>query len=219
MVSTIVHVSVGVIISCALLPSDKISLKSIGIVGLSVALLDFDAFLFSSTELHRAVLHNVIFPSFIISIIAFDILYRDNSYIGKFFETDWVIVISFVSYISVIFAGIGLDYSDSGVNLLWPIHDQFYTLDGKFIYSSEKGIVQTFFESPETVTSDNPKDTTETVDFKTPVDPPKESSTERVFPIAKSGWQLVIIGTSVITVFSRIGVEYFNSKISSLTSK
>jgi hypothetical protein len=45
--------------------------------------------------------------------------------------------------IAVTFAGIGLDAFFNGANLLYPVHDRFYTFSGKVFYSTTEGFVQT----------------------------------------------------------------------------
>lgn len=71
MVSTVVHISVGLIIACAILPSRNFTFRSLALVGVIVALLDADAFLFFISDgLHRTVLHNLIFTTIITAVTA-----------------------------------------------------------------------------------------------------------------------------------------------------
>jgi inner membrane protein len=210
MVSTVIHVSVALIIGCALLPSRNFSYKSLGIVGLSVALLDADAFLFFIADgLHRTVFHNIVFPTIILFLILTDTLYRENSFLSDYIRKDVLVPLSVVCYIAVLCAGIGLDYSDNGANLLWPLHDQFYSLSDKFVISSESGIVQTFINSPSKIVAENPERTVGTTSFTTPASQASESSNPIEFGIVYSGWGLIMIITSLITVAVRSLFERF----------
>lgn len=205
MVSTVVHVSVAVLICCALLPDDVFSLKSLMIAVTPVALLDVDAFFFIISEgLHRALFHNILIPTIVIALIIYDTVVRESSYISRFVDPRYASSIAIASYVSIIFAGIGLDFSDTGVNIFWPLYDQFYTLEGKLIISSDDGLVQTFIEEPfkDVFEKTNNTKTTDNFVYRTPANPNPGSSepAERIFPIAYKGWRLVLIGLSIVVV-------------------
>lgn len=208
MPSMIVHISLAAVIACALIPIDKFSFRSLIIVILSVAIIDSDAFAFVIKEgLHRALFHNLILPTFLLLTVLYVLHIDSRKVIVENFDTAHVTFLCVTTYIAVIFAGIGLDFADTGVNLFWPFHDHFYTLDGRFIVSSEEGVVQTFVNSPFEILSDGssgtPKDTDNFV-YNTPVNPNSGGSSERIFPIAYKGWQVIIILTSIVTVSAKI---------------
>lgn len=214
MVSTVVHVSVAILICCALLPDDVFSLKSLLIAVTPVALLDVDAFFFVVSEgLHRSLFHNILLPTVVIIIILYDSLLREDSYISKFLNPSHVATVAAVSYISVMFAGIGLDFSDTGVNIFWPLHDQFYTLEGKLVISSSDGLVQTFVEEPVKNVFERTNDTrtTESFVYRTPANPNPGSPdpAERIFPIARDGWRIVLIGISIVVVPVKLLIRRF----------
>lgn len=195
MPSTVVHVSFALIIACALIPNNRFTIKSLLIVALPVMFLDSDAFFYIVEEgLHRALFHNIIIPSVIVAILLYDISIRDESYIGRKFNSSHAMSLIITSYTAVVIAGLGLDFADTGVNLFWPIHDQFYTLEGKFILSSENGIVQTFSEFG------TEKDTTDSVVYNTPINPSSSGENSGTYPIAYKAWQLILIITSGILV-------------------
>lgn len=202
MASTVIHVSFAVIIACSLIPLEKFSYKSLIIVILPVALLDIDALAFVIKEgLHRSLLHNIIIPTVIIVLIYYDLSISDESYIGNYYDKEYVMIISFTSYIAVIFAGIAIDFASNGVNLFWPLYDHFYTLDGQFVFSSEEGVIQTFTDT--FFNSNKQVRTTDNHVYKTPINPaPKSDETSpTIIHIAYTGWQVVIILTS-ITILS-----------------
>jgi len=109
-------------------------------------------------------------------------------------------------------AGTGLDFVDHGVNLLWPVVDQFYTLDGKVVLSDQRGIVQTFVDlSPdEGAPAPDGRGSSQEVNVSTGVDPDpdnSETNPERVFPVVRHGWHLLllVVGTAVTAARFRIG--------------
>lgn len=212
MSSTVVHISFAIIIACSIIPIDKFSYKSLLLVVVPVAMLDLDALVFFIQEgLHRALLHNLIIPTIILFLILYDTIIRKESYIKNYYDEETVIIVSIASYIAVVFAGIGIDFAANGVNLFWPIHDQFYTLEGQFVISSEEGIIQTFTDTFfESVNQGNAK-TTDNHVYSTPVNPapnqPNESS-PLILHIAYTGYQIVIIITSIICLASKIIYKY-----------
>lgn len=197
MPSTVIHLSLAFIIACTLIPNNMFTVKSLLIVSAPVIFLDIDAFFYVVEEgLHRTLFHNVVLPTVIVLIFFYDIFIRDESYTKKRFDKTTATILIATSYTAVVIAGLGLDFADTGVNLFWPIHDQFYTLEGKFVLSSEKGIVETFSEFGD----EESASTTDNVVYNTPINPSSPSESERVYPIAYKPWQLVLIIASIVLV-------------------
>jgi hypothetical protein len=125
--------------------------------------------------------------------------------------------VTWVGILAFAVAGIGLDFVTNGVNALYPLVDQFYVLDGKVELSTTEGLVQTFLEVPaETggaagngaVPAPESVGTTENVTYTTGVNPETDPGVasgpvERVFPVARSGWQLLVVLAGAVTVLAR----------------
>lgn len=82
--------------------------------------------------------------------------------------------------------------------------DQFYELSGEFVFSNDRGLVQTFVDLGG---SEVARGSTEQVHINSGVDPTRgtESNTvERTFPVAQSGWQLPLLLTSVFVLAVRL---------------
>ncbi|UIP01142.1 metal-dependent hydrolase [Halobaculum sp. CBA1158] len=197
MPSTIVHLGLAGLLAAALVRDDHFGRRAVAVVLIAAALPDLDSFLSPVLAgAHRAVGHNLILPAIAAAVLAYDTRVRAESWILARFGASgagvaWVAIAAF----SV--AGVGLDYAFNGVNLLWPIHDRFYTLKGRAVLSNQRGFVQTFVEfapesEPESVR------TTDNTHYVTGVDPSpgaEPEDVERVFPLATSGWQLLIAAT------------------------
>jgi hypothetical protein len=102
-------------------------------------------------------------------------------------------------------AGIVPDLLVGGINLFYPIHDQFYTVNGRLFYSTDRGWVQTFFEQQRSQTE--PPRTTANFDFRTVLDAEPtigansdqggSQRVERIFPVAMSGFRAWLIPVAV----------------------
>jgi len=110
------------------------------------------------------------------------------------------------------------DAITGGANLLWPVHDQFYVIDGRLELSSQRGVVQTFVETGDDSAGGGPTlraigDTSE-VQMSTGVDPNPGGETapdepvDRIFPIARSGWELYILVVGTLATAARFAVGY-----------
>ncbi|WP_435128021.1 metal-dependent hydrolase [Halobaculum sp. D14] len=203
MPSTLVHVAFAGLLAAALLRDDDFTRGAVAAVLVAAAVPDLDAF-FSTVVVgaHRSLGHNALLPVAAAAVLLYDTRVREVSvlyarYGARGPAVAWTALAAFAV------AGVGLDYVTNGVNLFWPIHDQFYTLNGKLSLSSTRGVVQTFVDlTPERVR------TTETLHYSTGVDPTpgaEKRSVERVFPVVWSGWQLLLVAVSaaVLTVRGR----------------
>ncbi len=213
MPSTLVHMALAGLLAAALL-GESYDGKTLGVVLLITALADVDAFISLFSDFgHRAATHTLVLPALASVAIWFDTRRGHRSVILDRWGTDGVRV-AWVSVIAFVVAAIGLDLFTGRLNPLWPLHDQFYRLDGKIVLSSTEGLVQTFVDldpasgsvpAPEALGNSSEVHVSSGVD---PVAGPEPESVERVFPIVRSGWQLLILlaGTGVMT--ARLAVPW-----------
>jgi inner membrane protein len=203
MPSTLVHVAFAGMLAGVLL-GPAFDRRTLAVVLAATAVPDLDSFVsLVSTAGHRTVGHTFLIPAVVALAIGYDTWVRGESVLRN--RCGWRGVrTAWVSVLAVAVAGIGLDFIGGGVNPLWPIHDQFYRLNGKVVLSNQRGIVQTFVDvDPETGTaSPDSFGSSEEVHVSTGVDPNQGSepeNVERIFPIVRSGWQLLllVVGTSV----------------------
>ncbi|PSP95660.1 hypothetical protein BRC91_01620 [Halobacteriales archaeon QS_4_62_28] len=179
-----------------------------------VVFVDLDSFIgLVSVVGHRTVFHTLLIPLGAAAFVALDQYVGESSVLRRRYgrrgvRITWVTIVVYVA------SAIGLDlFSAGGANPLWPLHDQFYVIDGKVELSSQRGLVQTFVDlnseqsggqqtdGPTTVA----RGSSEEVNVSTGVDPdpdqnaPDDEPVDRVFPVARSGWQLLllVVGTGV----------------------
>ncbi|WP_459193928.1 metal-dependent hydrolase [Halosimplex sp. J119] len=216
MPSTLVHLAFGGMIAAALLGS-VFDRRSLLVVLAVTAAPDLDSFIaLVSVAGHRTVLHTYLIPILGSVALYADIRFRDRSFVRDRWGPRGI-RIAWVSIAALAFAGIGLDFVDHGVNPLWPFHDQFYVLDGRFEISDQRGIVQSYVDlSPETEqTGPQSRGSSQEVNISTGVDPnpggegggPDPDTVEdpeRMFPIVRHGWQLAILVTGTVVTAARL---------------
>ncbi|MDT3435254.1 metal-dependent hydrolase [Haloarcula sp. 1CSR25-25] len=192
---------------------------------LVVTFPDVDAFIGLYWQAgHRAATTNLVIPAVLALLIGVDLYAREDSYIrGR-----WGAYGVRVSWFCVVVYAVGhvvLDLITGGANLFWPLYDQFYQLSGHLELSSQRGIVQTFVELPQPTsqgatggTGASGGSTTQSmgnsseVQMSTGIDPnPGQSepdNVDRVFPIARSGWELVILVVGTFATAARLVVGH-----------
>lgn len=201
MPSTLVHLAFAAVVAAALL-GRWFDRWALAVVLVAVASPDLDSFVLGADAGHRTVLHNVwvgVVPAVLLWV---DLRVRDESLLrGRWgprgVRVAWVAVVCYVV------AHLALDAADGYVNLLWPLYDQFYTLEGSLELSSERGIVNTFSDGGvPLLDARGPSSQTR---ITTGVDP-GGGQTERLFPVARAGWQLVVLvgGTAVTAIRLRV---------------
>lgn len=196
MPGTQVHLALAGMLAAALLGT-AFDRKSVLVVLGATAFPDLDAFVsFVFAGGHRTVLHTFFIPFGIGLVLWLDTSVRSESFIRERWG-HWGVRVAWVAVLSYAVAGIGADFVSSGVNPLYPLHDQFYILDGKLQFTDQRGIVQTFVDL-----SGGGAGSSEEVTVGTGVNPdPRgtETNPERIFPVANSGWQLLVlvVGTAV----------------------
>ena len=203
MPSTLVHVAFAGLIGTALL-GRRFDAKGIAAVLLVAALIDLDTFVdVWATGLPRALFHNLVWPAVALALLAWDVRWRDRSAVRSRWGDRGVRVF----WVAVVAATLGHTLHDAfvnGVNLLWPIHDRFYELEGRAFLSNQRGFVQTFVDLEEGGTVGG---TTENTHYYTGVNPsPGEepADVERIFPLAYSGERLLIVIVGYLVVAARI---------------
>jgi hypothetical protein len=209
MPSTLVHVALGGLVGCALLGA-AFSPRAILVVLAAVAAVDLDTFLgWVVLGAHRSALHNVLLPLALGALVLYDVRLRERSWLRERFGPTAGRVAG-VAVIAVAFAGIGPDLVTNGVNVFWPVHDQFYELTGRTYLSDQKGFVQTFVEFQ---TEDPEKQaglgSSEERQYTTGADTDpdqdgKDEIQERIFPLAWSGTQLLLVATGALVVAQRV---------------
>lgn len=225
MPSTLVHVALGGLVGAALL-SEEFDARAVAVVVLAATIPDLDSFtVFALPGSHRALLHNFVLPAVLAGALLYDTRYgarlrgqqtsgfragiarrlpRTGRLRGRFgnrgVRLAWAGLAAFVA------GGLFPDLFTNGINAFYPLVDAFYTVDGKLLISSQRGIVQTFVDlSP----AEPAKSTTDVV-YVTGVNPSpgKEPATvERIFPVAMAGWQLMLVVTSAAVLTGRLLTE------------
>lgn len=206
MPSTPVHLALAGLLAAGLLGTAFDRRALVIVLGVTIA-PDFDAFLgLIVTGAHRAALHTLLIP-IAVGIAVWADARGDRSRLCERFGPGSIRV-AWVAIAAYALAAIGLDLTTGGVNPFYPLHDQFYTLDGRVELSSTNGIVQTFVETSDggAPAPEGLGNTTE-VHVSSGVDPSsgdESDNVERVFPIVRSGWQLLLVVCSVLTVGGRL---------------
>jgi len=206
MPSTLVHAAVGALLAAALL-AEAFDGRSVGVVVAAVAAVDLDTFIgLVVPGLHRAATHTFVLPAALGLVLYLD-LRRERPLVTRW-RADAGRVLG-VALVAVAGAGVGLDMVTNGVNAVWPLHDQFYTVDGKAVLSDQRGFVQTFVD----LSPDPPDDgggatrTTENTRYVTGVNPGSSDGggdPERIFPLVRSGWQLLAVVAAPLVVGTRL---------------
>jgi len=204
MPSTVVHLAFAGTIAAALLGA-AFDRRAVLVVFAVTAFPDLDSFVaLVSSAGHRTALHTLVIPIGLALVLAVDTRVRDRSVVHTRWGA-WGVRVAWVSVLCYAVAGIGLDlFSVGGANPLWPIHDQLYVIDGKIELSSQRGIVQTFVETGGDggVPAPQALGSSEEVTVTTGVNPGttgEEGPVDRIFPVARAGWQLLllVVGTAV----------------------
>lgn len=147
MPSTVVHVGFAALVGTALL-SDYFDARAVLIVMGFAAFPDVDTFigLWFLDGGHRTVLHNVLLPTALLAVVWWDVERREDSVILR----RWGVSGYRVAWVGILggwlVAHVMLDAFHNGVNLLWPLHDEFIDLSGHFLVSDQRGFEQTFLE-------------------------------------------------------------------------
>jgi hypothetical protein len=204
MPSTVVLLALGAVVAAALL-SDEFDRRSVAVVLAATTVPDLDTFAGLVMQgTHRALLHTLVLPAVAGAILAYDTRIRAVSRLrgrwgGRGVRMAWV------ALAALLVGGIFPDLMTNGVNAFYPLYDRFLTVDGELLLSNQRGVVQTFVDL-----STQPERTTENTHYWTGVDPTRgeePANVERIFPIVRSGFQLLVIVLGVFTLGARFHEE------------
>lgn len=208
MPATIVHLAFAGMLAAALL-GEAFDKKALAIVLCVTAFPDLDSFIALYTAAgHRVALHNVWIPLVWAILLWVDVHVREASLVKERWG-DWGIRVMWVSIVCYFVAHLMLDLVDGSVNLFWPVYDQFYTLDGQVELSDQQGIINTFSSSG--IPFLESRGSIEEIRLDTGVDPDPygvEEDPERVFPVFRAGWELVLFLTGTAVTIARFYVPY-----------
>lgn len=183
-------------------------------------LADLDAFAGLVVEsTHRALFHTALLPLVGGTLVAWD-LRRPDSHIRDRYGA-WGAEVFPVAVVCFAVAAIGLDLATAGgVNLLYPLYDQFFAVSGELGYSTRGGVFQTFVA----VTDTQPlaggatgggqpsidvgqQGSTREHHVATGIDPEKgreATGVRRTFPVFFRGWHLLLTVAGLLAVTVRL---------------
>jgi hypothetical protein len=203
--STLVHVAVAGLVGCALLAED-FSPRAVGVVLAAGAVPDLDTFAgLVLPGAHRSLLHTLLLPLLLGGLLYADTRRGDESVLRRHWGPSAPRV-GWVALAGLLVGGIAPDLATNGVNAFYPLYDAFYAVNGELLLSNQRGVVQTFVE----LRPDQPAQTTETLHYSTGVDPTpgrESADVERVFPLATSGIQLLLVVAGFGTVALRLWLD------------
>lgn len=219
MPSTLVHVAFGGLLGAGLLGA-AFDRRAVLVVLAVPAIADLDAFATFVPGGHRSVGHTLLIPLAGAALVYLDTRGRERLSLpgeGSLLRArwgGWGVRVAWVSVAVYALAGIGLDLvmggRYGGVNLLYPLHDQFYRFDGRAFYSTTRGLVQTFVElggDGGGAVDVGQRGTSQEVRISSPVDPSageEPADVERIFPIVTAGWQLLLVASSAFVLSARL---------------
>ncbi len=213
MPSTVVHAGFALLLAAGLLKG-AYDRPALAVVLVVIVLPEVDTLLGPVMPgAHRTVGHNFVLPAAAAILLYYDTRLRDVSVVRDRFD-DRGVRVAWTALFVHFFAHVFLDWAHlEGVNALWPIHDEFFRLEGEILLSTADGFVQTFVEfDVDPDTGDRRVDaggtgTTETVHVVNPVEPGTpdvaDQPVDRRFPIAQRGWRLYLVLIGVFAVVAR----------------
>lgn len=215
MPATTVHLGFGLLVAAALLPQERFDRKLFAVFGVVLVFPDLDSIPgWWLPGAHRAMFHTLVLVGIVAGAIYYDAYVRDESWLRKR-GGDWAVRVAWGLLATHLLAHLFLDWAHlSGINLVYPIDDQFFRLEGDLVYSTADGWIQTFVEiegddgGGGTPSIDvGQQGSTDDVHVSTPTDPEPgggvDRNVERIVPFAVHGWQLYLILIGLFTVGAR----------------
>lgn len=221
MPSTVVHVAFALLFAAALL-GPHYDRQALAVVGAAATVPDLDVFtslLIEST--HRAAFHSVLLPFVLAVVIVWDTRYRECSWLRQRYDRRGVRIV-WVSLFGLVAAGISLDlFTAQGVNLFYPVYDQFVGFSGRGGIASD-GVFQSYVDfSPPDPAADGgssgdrnvdvgQRGSTEDVHVGSGIDPQKgqeDGTVRRAFPIVFRGWHLLAVISTGFVLAARARIE------------
>lgn len=221
MPSTVVHVAFALLFAAALLGPyyDRHALAVVGAVAIVPDLDVFTSLVIEST--HRAAFHTVLLPFVVAVVTVWDTRYRECSWLRQRYGRRGVRIV-WVSLFGLVAGSIGLDlFTAQGVNLFYPVYDQFVALSGGGGIASD-GVFQSYVDlSPPDSAADGgsagspnvdvgQRGSTEDVHVGSGIDPKKgqeDSTVRRAFPIVFRGWHLLAVISTGFVLAARARIE------------
>lgn len=160
---------------------------------------------------HRTVLHNAVLPA----VLAVGLYWETTREASRLRQRlgDAGVRLAWVGLFVHAFAHLALDWAHlQGINVFWPLHDQFFRLKGEVYLSTTEGFVQTFVEvaaDPETgrrrvdAGGGGGRAETHVPNPAQPSDGPEPGAVDRRFPVAVQGWQLYLVLTGLFAVAAK----------------
>ncbi|MFP4174486.1 MAG: metal-dependent hydrolase [Halobacteriales archaeon] len=208
MPSTVVHVGFALLVATAVIGAGFDRRVAVVVAAFTV-LPDIDTFLgLVLAGAHRAYLHNLVLPLVAVALLVWDA--RRRRYLGGR-HGDGAYRVALVGVVvGWLVAGVALDGFYNGVNLLFPLHDEFIDLSGHLYLSDQRGVVQTFvnFDGFSVADGDTVGTTADT-HYYTGVDPGPDApdDAERVFPVFDTGTLAVVAVTGYAVAVYRLVTE------------
>jgi len=210
MAPTLVAAAVGALLSAALLGA-AFDRRAVAVVVAAAVAPDLDA----AASLVVPGATNALFHALWLPLFAAAALYWDTAVDGESrlrARFGWRGVrIAWVALAAFLVAGVGTDlFGSEGVNLLYPVHDAYYLIDGRLVFSTRDGIVQTFValgaEGPGILPIASPG-TTASHSIPTFLNPDGRPglalADDRELSLVQSGWQLVVVAAALATLAVR----------------
>lgn len=203
MAPTLVTAAVAALLSAALLGA-AFDRRAVAVVVAAAVATDLDA----AASLvvpgaTNALLHALWIPLVAGAALYWDTTLRDGSRLRDRYGWRGVRV-AWVAVAAVAVAGVGGDlFAGAGANLLYPLHDAYYVVDGRLLISTQDGVVQTFVgaapEDPGLLPVQSPG-TTASYPIETWVNPDGrpglDSGAERELAFVRTGWQAVVVAAT-----------------------
>ena len=207
MAPTLVNAAFGALLAAALLGA-AFDRRAVVVVVLAAVLPDTDMVAsLVVTGATNALLHTLWLPLAGGMALYWETARRDRSWLRQQYGWQGVRV-AWVALAAYTVAGIGPElFGRTGVNLLYPLHDAYYLVDGRLEVSTQDGVVQTFvsvgdggllpLESP---------GTTATYTIPTWINPDGRPGVslgaDRELFFVRTGWQAVVVAAAaaVLTV-------------------
>ena len=211
MPSSVVHAALAAALAVGLLGRfcDR---RAIAVVLVVVVIPEVDTALgLVMAGAHRTVLHTMALPAVVAPLLYWETIREGSVLRGRWGARG--VRIAWVGLLVHTFAHVALDWTHlEGINLLWPVLDRFFALEGEVYLSASEGFVQTFVDvgrDPETgrsVIDAGQGGTRAETHVSNPAQPdpePDPGPVDRRFPIAVRGWQLHLLLTGVFVVAAR----------------
>lgn len=194
---TLVTIAVGVLLGVGLLGA-AFDHRSLAVVAFASALPDLDAIVSLAVPgSTNAVFHTIFIPAVAAGLLYYDTERRDTSWLRS--RYGWYGVrVAWVAVAAYTVAGIGLDlFSADSVALIYPLSDRYYAIIGRFVISTQEGIIQTYIEFGDGWLEIATPGTTATHHVDSWLNP---GDGERRLRLIESGWQAVVVLTALAAV-------------------